>query len=117
MAAPPDLQDEPLSLGSPGSQWFGGRGDGEDEATAVMGARPAQQDGEPAWGSGAGAGVTSSRELCSGPARSPPVAMGTASTGKPARTATAQMEAGTVFLVGPLVHSFSLRLPGLSTWR
>ncbi|EDL36535.1 reticulon-1 isoform A [Mus musculus] len=81
MAAPPDLQDEPLSLGSPGSQWFGGRGDGEDEATAVMGARPAQQDGEPAWGSGAGAGVTSSRELCSGPARSPPVAMETASTG------------------------------------
>ncbi|NP_001273377.1 reticulon-1 isoform A2 [Mus musculus] len=80
MAAPPDLQDEPLSLGSPGSQWFGGRGDGEDEATAVMGARPAQQDGEPAWGSGAGAGVTSSRELCSGPARSPPVAMETAST-------------------------------------
>lgn len=117
MAAPPDLQNEPLSLDSPGSQWFGGRGDGEDEATAVKGARPAQQDGEPAWGSGAGAGVASSRELCSGPARSPPVAMETASTGKPARTATPQMEAGTVFLVGSSVHSFPLRLPGLSTWE
>ncbi|XP_028645181.1 reticulon-1 isoform X1 [Grammomys surdaster] len=81
MAAPPDLQDEPLSLASPGSQWFGGGGDGEDEVPAPKGARPAQQDGEPAWGSGAGAGVVSSRELCSGPARSPPVAMETASTG------------------------------------
>lgn len=82
MAAPPDLQDEPLPLTSPGSQRFGGRGEGEDEAATPKAARPAQQDGEPAWGSGAaGAGVVSPRELCSGPARSPPVAMETASTG------------------------------------
>ncbi|XP_036062211.1 reticulon-1 isoform X1 [Onychomys torridus] len=80
MAAPPDLQDEPLPLASPGSQWFGGRGEGEDEAALPKGARPARQDGEPAWGSGAGDGVVSPRELCSGPARSPPVAMETAST-------------------------------------
>lgn len=81
MAAPPDLQDEPLSPANPGSQLFGGRGEGEDEEAPPKGARPAQEDGEPAWGSGAGAGVVSSRELCSGPARSPPVAMETASTG------------------------------------
>ncbi|KAH0517160.1 Reticulon-1 [Microtus ochrogaster] len=83
MAAPPDLQDEPLPLASPGSQWFGCRGEGEDEAAPPKGARPAQQDGEPAWGSEAGAGVVPPGELCSGPARSPPVAMETASTGKP----------------------------------
>lgn len=98
MAAPPDLQDEPLSPANPGSQLFGGRGEGEDEEATPKGARPAQQDGEPAWGSGAGAGVVSSRELCSGPARSPPVAMETASTGKPAGTGTPQIEAGTCFL-------------------
>ncbi|XP_038193214.1 reticulon-1 isoform X1 [Arvicola amphibius] len=79
MAAPPDLQDEPLA--SPGSQWFGGRGEGEDEAAPPKGARPARQDGEPAWGSEAGTGVVPPGELCSGPARSPPVAMETASTG------------------------------------
>ncbi|XP_038193215.1 reticulon-1 isoform X2 [Arvicola amphibius] len=78
MAAPPDLQDEPLA--SPGSQWFGGRGEGEDEAAPPKGARPARQDGEPAWGSEAGTGVVPPGELCSGPARSPPVAMETAST-------------------------------------
>lgn len=115
MAAPPDLQDEPLSLPSPGSQWFGGRGEGEDEAAAPKGARPAQQDGEPAWGSGAGAGVVSPRELCSGPARSPPVAMETASTGKfSGHRDPANGDQDSSSCRSP-IHS-SLRLPGLFAW-
>ncbi|XP_008837717.1 reticulon-1 isoform X1 [Nannospalax galili] len=81
MAAPPDLQDELLPLASPGSQWFGDRGEGEDEALTPKAARPAPQAGEPGRGSGDGAGVAAPRELCSGPARPPPVAMETASTG------------------------------------
>lgn len=82
MAAPPDPQDQLLPLAGPGSQWFGDRGEGEDEAVTPKGAKPAPQAGEPGRGLGAGAGEAAPRELGSGPARPPPVAMETASTGK-----------------------------------
>ncbi|XP_047623416.1 reticulon-1 isoform X1 [Phacochoerus africanus] len=81
MAAPPDSQDELLPLTSPGSQWLGDRGEGEDEAVTPKGAQPAPQAGEPGSGLGAGAREASQLELGSGPARPPPVAMETASTG------------------------------------
>ncbi|XP_046503487.1 reticulon-1 [Equus quagga] len=81
MAAPPDPQDQLLPLAGPGSQWFGDRGEGEDEAVTPKGAKPAPQAGEPGRGLGAGAGEAAPRELGSGPARPPPVAMETASTG------------------------------------
>uniref|UniRef100_A0A8C0QAL7 Reticulon n=1 Tax=Canis lupus familiaris TaxID=9615 RepID=A0A8C0QAL7_CANLF len=81
MAAPPDPRDELLPLAGSGSQWLGGRGEGEDEALPATGAKPAPQAGEPGRGLGAGAGEAAPRELDSGPARPPPVAMETASTG------------------------------------
>ncbi|XP_019307198.2 reticulon-1 isoform X1 [Panthera pardus] len=81
MAAPPDPQDELLPLAGSGSQWFGDRGEGENEAVTPTGAKPAPQAGEPGRGLGAGAGDAAPRELDSGPARPPPVAMETASTG------------------------------------
>ncbi|XP_058423022.1 reticulon-1 isoform X1 [Diceros bicornis minor] len=81
MAAPPDPQDQLLPLAGPGSQWFGDRGEGEDEAVTPKGAKPAPQAGDPGRGLGAGAGEAAPREPGSGPARPPPVAMETASTG------------------------------------
>uniref|UniRef100_A0A8D2AUE6 Reticulon n=1 Tax=Sciurus vulgaris TaxID=55149 RepID=A0A8D2AUE6_SCIVU len=81
MAAPPDPQDELLPLANPGSQWFGDRGEGEDEAVTPKGARPAPQTDEPGRGLGSGTEGAAPRELGSGPARPPPVAMETASTG------------------------------------
>nr|XP_004649289.2 reticulon-1 isoform X1 [Jaculus jaculus] len=78
MAAPPDLQDEPLPLAGPGSQWFGDQGEGKDEAVTPKGARPAPQAGEPDPGSGVARMMP--RELGSGSARPPPVAMETASS-------------------------------------
>lgn len=82
MAAPPVTQDELLPLADPGSQWFGDRGEGEDEARTPKGDQPAPQAGESGQGLGAGAREVAPRELGSGPARPPPVAMETASTGK-----------------------------------
>lgn len=82
MATPPDPQDELLPRAGSGSQWFGDRGEGENEAVTPTGAKPAPQAGEPGRGLGAGAGEAAPRELDSGPARPPPVAMETASTGK-----------------------------------
>lgn len=82
MAAPPDPQDELLPLASRGSQWLGDRGEQEDEAVTPKGDKPAPQAGESGRGLGAGAGEVGPRELGSGPARPPPVAMETASTGK-----------------------------------
>ncbi|VTJ60790.1 Hypothetical predicted protein [Marmota monax] len=82
MAAPPDSQDELLPLASPGSQWFGDRGEGENETVTPKGARPAPQTEEPGPGLGSGTEGAVPRELGSGPARPPPVAMETASTGK-----------------------------------
>ncbi|XP_016017893.2 reticulon-1 isoform X1 [Rousettus aegyptiacus] len=73
MAAPPDPQDELLPLAGPGSQWFGDQREGKDEAVS--------QAGEPSRGLGARAGEAEPRDLGSGPARPPPVAMETASTG------------------------------------
>ncbi|XP_032200263.1 reticulon-1 isoform X1 [Mustela erminea] len=83
MATPPDPQDEQLPLAGSGSQWFGDRGEGENEAVTPTGAKPAPQAGEPGrgLGAGAGAGEAAPREPDSGPARPPPVAMETASTG------------------------------------
>ncbi|XP_065796685.1 reticulon-1 isoform X1 [Muntiacus reevesi] len=81
MAAPPDPRDELLPLTGPGSQWFGDRGEGEDEAVTPKGAKPETQAGEPGPGLGAGVAEAAPRELGSGPARPPPVAMETASTG------------------------------------
>ncbi|XP_020034532.2 reticulon-1 isoform X1 [Castor canadensis] len=85
MATPRDPQEELLSLASPGSQWFGDRGEGEDGAVTPKGARPAPQAGEPGRGLGPGAGEAAPREpgsgSGSGPARPPPVATETASTG------------------------------------
>ncbi|KAL1288198.1 RTN1 [Ovibos moschatus] len=81
MAAPPDPRDELLPLAGPGSQWFGDRGEGEDEAVTPKGAKPETLAGEPGPGLGAGAAEAAPRELGSGPARPPPVAMETASTG------------------------------------
>ncbi|KAM5241629.1 reticulon-1 isoform 1-T1 [Hipposideros larvatus] len=81
MAAPPVTQDELLPLANPGSQWFGDRGEGEDEAMTPKGDKPAPQAGESGQGLGAGAREVAPRELGSGPARPPPVAMETASTG------------------------------------
>nr|XP_027785417.1 reticulon-1 isoform X1 [Marmota flaviventris] len=81
MAAPPDPQDELLPLASPGSQWFGDRGEGENETVTPKGARPAPQTEEPGRGLGSGTEGAVPRELGSGPARPPPVAMETASTG------------------------------------
>ncbi|XP_070275039.1 reticulon-1 isoform X1 [Myotis yumanensis] len=80
MAAPPDPQEELLPLAGRGSQWFGDREEGEDEAVTPKGARPAPQAGESSRGLGAGAGEAAPGELGSNPAR-PPVAMETASTG------------------------------------
>ncbi|KAF6352324.1 reticulon 1 [Rhinolophus ferrumequinum] len=80
MAAPPVTQDELLPLANPGSQWFGDRGEGEDEAMTPKGDKPAPQAGESGQGLGSGAGEVAPRELGSGPARPPPVAMETAST-------------------------------------
>lgn len=82
MAAPPDPQEELLPLAGPGSQWFGDRGEGESEALTPKGTKPAQQAGESGPGWGAGVAEAAPRELGSSPARSPPVAMETASTGK-----------------------------------
>lgn len=82
MAAPPDPREELLPLAGPGSQWFGDRGEGESEALAPKGTKPAPQAGESGPGWGAGAGEAAPRELGWSPARSPPVAMETASTGK-----------------------------------
>lgn len=93
MAAPPVTQDELLPLANPGSQWFGDRGEGEDEAMTPKGDKPAPQAGESGQGLGAGAGEVAPRELGSGPARPPPVAMETASTGKAGTTP--QMASGT----------------------
>nr|XP_035117937.1 reticulon-1 isoform X1 [Callithrix jacchus] len=81
MAAPPDPQDELLPLACPGSQWLRDRGEGEDEAVTPKGATPAPQAGEPSPGLGARAREAAPREPGSGPARQPPVAMETASTG------------------------------------
>ncbi|XDB54273.1 hypothetical protein ABFV05_007889 [Capra hircus] len=81
MAAPPDPRDELLPLAGPGSQWFGDRGEGEDEAVTPKGAKPETLAGEPGPGPGAGVAEAAPRELGSGPARPPPVAMETASTG------------------------------------
>ncbi|XP_004415763.1 PREDICTED: reticulon-1 isoform X1 [Odobenus rosmarus divergens] len=81
MATPPDPQDELLPLAGSGSQWFGDRGEGENEAVTPTGAKPALQAGEPGRALGSGAGEAAPRELDSGPARPPPVAMETASTG------------------------------------
>ncbi|XP_068381497.1 reticulon-1 isoform X1 [Eschrichtius robustus] len=81
MAAPPDPKEELLPLASPGSQWFGDRGEGEEEAVTPKGAKPEPQAGEPGPGLGSGAREAAPRELGSGPARPPPVAMETASTG------------------------------------
>ncbi|XP_062037346.1 reticulon-1 isoform X1 [Lepus europaeus] len=73
MAAPPDPQDQLLPPASPGSQWFGDRGEGEDdEVVTPTGDEPAPPAGEPGLGP---------RDSGSGPARPPPVAMETASTG------------------------------------
>ncbi|XP_042538522.1 reticulon-1 isoform X1 [Dipodomys spectabilis] len=77
MAAPRELPDELLPRASPGSQWFGDREEGEDPAEMLRGARPEPPEGDPGWGSGTGA----PREQGAGPARPPPVAMETASTG------------------------------------
>lgn len=82
MAAPPDPRDELLPLAGPGSQWLGDRGEGEDEAVTPKGAKPETLAGEPGPGLGAGVAEAAPRELGSGPARPPPVAMETASTGK-----------------------------------
>ncbi|KAI5946358.1 Reticulon-1 [Manis javanica] len=81
MAAPPDPQDELLPPAGPGSRWLGGREEGEDGTVTPKGAKPAPQTGEPSRGLGAWAGEAASRDQCSGPARPPPVAMETASTG------------------------------------
>ncbi|XP_037688530.1 reticulon-1 isoform X1 [Choloepus didactylus] len=83
MAAPPEPQDELLPLTGPGSQWFGDRREGEDEAVALKVAEPAPGPGEPGRGvgAGAGAGEAAPREPGSGRARPPPVAVETASTG------------------------------------
>ncbi|XP_066198819.1 reticulon-1 isoform X1 [Saccopteryx leptura] len=81
MAAPPDPQEELLPLAGPGSPWFGDRGEGEDGAATSKGAQPAPQEGESGRGWGARAGEAEPRELGSSPARPPPVAMETASTG------------------------------------
>lgn len=91
MAAPPDPQDELLPLAGPGSQWFGDQREGKDEAVTPNGAKPASQAGEP--GRGLGAGEAAPLDLGSGPARPPPVAMETASTGK-AGAAAPQMASG-----------------------
>ncbi|KAM5273735.1 reticulon-1 isoform 1-T1 [Ctenodactylus gundi] len=85
MAAPPGLQDELPPRAAPG-----GRGAGGDDAAAPTGPPP----GEPGRGPGAGAGNAGPRDPGSGPARPPPVAMETASTGMTA-------------LSGGLDHSFS----------
>ncbi|KAM7157085.1 reticulon-1 isoform 1-T1 [Molossus nigricans] len=82
MAAPPDPQEELLPPAGPGSQWFGDRGEGESEALTPKGAKPAPQAGESGPGWSAGAEEAAPRELGSSPARSPPVAMETASTGE-----------------------------------
>lgn len=82
MAAPPDPQDELLPLASPGSQGLGDRAEEGDEAVTPKGDKRAPQAGESGRGLGAGAGEVLARELGSGPARPPPVAMETASTGK-----------------------------------
>lgn len=82
MAAPPDPQEELLPLAGPGSQWLGDRREGEDEAATLKGAKPAPQAGESARGLGAGPGEAAPRDPGSSPARPPPVAMETASTGK-----------------------------------
>ncbi|XP_007947292.1 reticulon-1, partial [Orycteropus afer afer] len=81
MAAPPDPQDELLPLASPGSQWFGDRGEGEDEAVTLKGAKATPPAGEPGRGLGAGAREDAPREPGSGSAGPPPVAVETASTG------------------------------------
>lgn len=93
MAAPPVTQDELLPLASPGSQWFGDRGEGEDEAMTPKGEQPAPQAGESGQGLGAGDREVAPREPGSGPARPPPVAMETASTGKEGGS-TPQMASG-----------------------
>lgn len=79
MAAPPDPQDQLLQPASPGFQWSGDWGEGEDEAVTPTEDMPKQQAGEAGRGLGAGVGP---RDPGSGPARPPPVAMETASTGK-----------------------------------
>lgn len=94
MAAPPDPQDELLPRAGPGSQWFGDQREGKDEAVTPNGAQPAAPAGEPVRGLGAGAGEAAPRDPGSGPARPPPVAMETASTGK-AAAAAPQMASGT----------------------
>ncbi|XP_060022986.1 reticulon-1 [Lagenorhynchus albirostris] len=81
MAAPPDPKEELLPLASPGSQWFGDRSEGEEEAVTPKGAKPEPQVGEPGPRLGSEAREAAPRELGSGPARPPPVAMETASTG------------------------------------
>ncbi|XP_040831587.1 reticulon-1 isoform X3 [Ochotona curzoniae] len=77
MAAPPDPQDQLLQPASPGFQWSGDWGEGEDEAVTPTEDMPKQQAGEAGRGLGAGVGP---RDPGSGPARPPPVAMETAST-------------------------------------
>ncbi|XP_049753399.1 reticulon-1 isoform X2 [Elephas maximus indicus] len=83
MATPPDPRDELLPLAGPGSQWFGDRGEGEDEAVTLKGGKPTPPAGEPGRGSDAGAGEEGTLEPGAGSARPPPVAMETASTGVP----------------------------------
>ncbi|KAM6203046.1 reticulon-1 isoform 2-T2 [Rhynchocyon petersi] len=83
MAAPPDPRAELPPLAGPGSQWFGDRGEGEDEAVTRTGAKPTPA-GEPGRGSGDGAGDAAlPREPGSGSSGPPPVAMETASTDAP----------------------------------
>lgn len=79
--AAPDPQDELLPLTGPGSQCFGDRGEGEEEAVLTpKGAKPVPL-AAPDQGMGAGAREAAPRELGSGPVRPPPVTMETASTG------------------------------------
>ncbi|XP_006864654.1 PREDICTED: reticulon-1 isoform X1 [Chrysochloris asiatica] len=83
MAAQPEPQDELLPLAGSGSQWFGDRGEGEDEVVTLKGVKPTSPAGEPdrgldAW---AGAREPAPPEPGSGSAEPPPVAMETASTG------------------------------------
>ena len=112
MAAPPDPKEELLPLASPGSQWFGDRGEGEEEAVTPKGAKPEPQAGEPGPGLGSGAREAVPRELGSGPARPPPVAMETASTGKAGgRRCPANGVGDSGPPTGPLLCSSPMHLP------
>lgn len=80
--ASPDPRDELLQPTGPGSQWFGNRGEGEEETLSPKGAQPSPLTREPdRGGPGAGAREGAPGDLDSGPALPLLVAMGTASTG------------------------------------